>query len=358
MPQSRYRALLGALLAVGLAGCKQPEPARPAKPALTVTVTSPAPGVAQDRHAAYGGIFAWQEAGAAAETGGLKLLSLRAEVGDYVTKGQILAELNADMVKAELAAQEAMLAEAAASLAVARVNADRARKLAPAEAISDQEYRQTLAQEQMASARHAAAQAQVDVQRLRLKFTRVRAPDDGAVISRNGAVGQVIPAGTELFRIIRQGRVEWRGELPAARLAALRPGDKVEFDVAGRPVTGRVRKLSPVLETGSRTGTAYVDMPPGSGLVPGQYLQGTFVGGQRDVLVLPASAVIARDGRRVVMTVDQTSKVVARAVETGPAVGQGGVALLSGVTSSDRVVESGAAFLAEGDSVVVVGGGS
>ena len=61
------------------------------------------------------------------------------------------------------------------------------------------------------------------LQQLRLRQTRVLAPDNGVISARSATVGAVLPAGQELFRLIRQGRLEWRAEVAAADLARLKP---------------------------------------------------------------------------------------------------------------------------------------
>lgn len=357
MRHPRNLVLLGSLLiAAGTASCSKPEKAaQPAKPALTVAVVHPEESLVADSFPAYGGVFAWQEASAGVEAGGLRLMSLHAEVGDVVKKGQVLARLNPDTIKADLAAAQAALAEADAAQDAALDSYARARRLAPESAISEQDYQQAVAQAQAAEARHAAAAAQVGALRLRLKFTEVRAPDDGAVVARNGSIGQVVPAGTELFRIIRQGRIEWRGEVSAERLATLRAGGEVTFEPDGKPLRGVIRKLSPGVETGSRTGLAYVDLPKDSGRVPGQYLQGTFTGESRRALTLPSTAVSTRDGRPTVLLVGADRRVVPKTVTVGPVLDGGRVAVLSGVSAMDAVVESGGTFLADGDLVAISG---
>lgn len=342
------------LLAVNLVGCGKPDKAAPpAKPALTVATVQPEEQSVASSFPAYGGVFAWQEASAGVETGGLRLLSLHAEVGDRVRKGQVLARLNPDTIRAELAAAQAALAEASASQDAALDSYARAQRLVPDAAISEQAYQQAMAAAQAAEARHAAASAQVAALRLRLAYTEVRAPDDGAVVARNGSIGQVVPAGTELFRIIRQNRIEWRAEVSAEKLATLRAGGEARLELGGKPLRGTIRKLSPGVETGSRTGLAYVDLPEGTALVPGQYLQGTFTGEASAALTLPATAVVTRAGKPTVLVVGADSRVAPRTVTVGPALVNGRVAVLAGVSAQDTVVESGGAFLADGDLVAV-----
>ncbi|MDP0919478.1 efflux RND transporter periplasmic adaptor subunit, partial [Klebsiella pneumoniae] len=76
--------------------------------------------------------------------------------------------------------------------------------------------------EQTAKAALEAAIAELDTIRLKLAHTRITALDDGVVVSRSGVLGDVVSAGTELYRLIRQGRLEWRPEVDARQIAAIR----------------------------------------------------------------------------------------------------------------------------------------
>jgi multidrug resistance efflux pump len=116
------------------------------------------------------------------------------------------------------------VAEAEAHLAEAAANAQRARDLATTGALSQQQIHQYVTAERTAKARLDAQRAAARAQELRLRQTQVLAPDNGVISSRSATVGAVLPAGQELFRLIRQGRLEWRAEVASAELARLKPG--------------------------------------------------------------------------------------------------------------------------------------
>ena len=148
-------------------------------------------------------------------------------MGDTVKRGQLLATLSSDAIEADLALARAMLAEATAVAAEASANADRARVVQGTGALSAQQINQFLTGEMTAKARVESAKAQRDVQQLRLNHTRIVAPDSGIVSARMASVGAVVGAGADLFRLIRQGRLEWRGEDTAAELGRIQPGPRV-----------------------------------------------------------------------------------------------------------------------------------
>jgi RND family efflux transporter MFP subunit len=163
----------------------------------------------------------------------------------------------------------------------------------------------------------------------------------------------VVQAGTELFRMVRQGRVEWRAELTAEQLAQIRPGQEARVRLPGGGiVTGKVRIQSPSLDANTRYGLVYVELPTDSPARPGMFAQGEIRVGASQALTLPESAVVLRDGSSYVFEVLTGDRVAQRKVETGRR-GNGRVEVLSGLDTAARVVESGGAFLNDGDLVRV-----
>ena len=206
-------ALLGACVCAVIAATAvfaAPPSQADAKPGLTVTVTQPQTSEIPSVVTANGSIAAWQEAMVGAQVGGLRMAQVLVNVGDVVKQDQLLAAFATDTVLADLAVQKAQQAEAAAALAEAKANAERARSLKNSGALSAQQISQYLTAEQTAQARLEASTAQLKVQELRLKHAEVRAPDEGVISMRQANVGSVVPAGAELFRLVRQSRLEWR----------------------------------------------------------------------------------------------------------------------------------------------------
>lgn len=363
----------GVVLAVGVAAAlflraadDQVAPApglSTARPALTVTVTQPRRSTWPVTVSANGSIAAWQEASIGTEANGLRLAEVRVNVGDRVQRGQVLATFGADLVRADLAQIAAAVAEAEAVLADAGANAQRARELEATGALSAQQINQYLTAERTALARLDAQRAAARLQQLRLGQTQVLAPDRGVISARSATVGAVLPAGQELFRLIRQGRLEWRGEVAAADLASLRPGQTVRITPAGAaPLAGKVRMVAPTVDAGTRNGVVYVDLPPpparGDGLPPGGVKAGMFARGEVEVgntpaLTLPQGAVLLRDGFSYVFLLQADSRVRRAKVEVGRRVGER-IEITGGLDAAASVVDSGAGFLADGDAVRVV----
>jgi RND family efflux transporter MFP subunit len=331
-------------------------PAKPAavRPALSVQVVEPRSADMAVRLSANGSIAAWQEAIIGSEVQGLRLAELKAQVGDRVRKGQVLAVFAAETVLADLAQAQAAVAEAEASLAEAAANAQRARELQPTGVLSTQQVQERLTAERVALARVDAQRAHVRVFELRLKQTTVVAPDEGIISVRLATLGAVMPAGQEMFRLIRQGRLEWRAELPAAELTRITPGMAVTVKPpGGGAVTGRVRMVAPTVDPATRNGFVYVDLPVAGVARPGMFAPGEFDIAQRQALTLPQSAVVLREGFSFVFLVGPDNKVRQQKVEIGRRQGDR-VEIAAGLATGARVVAAGGGFLADGDTVRVV----
>ncbi|HEY0488749.1 MAG TPA: efflux RND transporter periplasmic adaptor subunit [Telluria sp.] len=325
------------------------------KPALTVTTARPAATSLPIKLAATGNVVAWQEAVIGSESGGLRLTEVRVNVGDVVKKGQVLAVFSADTVNADVAQARAALLETQASAADAAANAERARGLQNSGALSAQQINQYITAEQTANARIAAARASLAAQQLRLKYTQVTAPDSGVISARTATVGSVVGVGTELFRMIRQGRLEWRAEVTATELTRIKPGITARIVAAnGSELTGRVRMIAPTVDAQTRSALVYVDLPPAMGAAApfkaGMFASGQFELGTSQAMTVPQQAVAVRDGFSYVFKLNPDNRVSQLKVTTGRRLGDR-LEVTAGLAPDALIVVSGAGFLNDGDLV-------
>ena len=323
------------------------------RPTLTVTTTTPQATTLALAVPATGGIHAWQEASVGAEAAGWRLDQVLVNVGDRVRRGQVLARFAVELPRAELAQIQAAIAEAEATLAAAAADAQRARELQASGALSAQQIAQYQTAERTAAARLQAQRAAAQAMQVRLAQAEVRAPDDGVISARMATVGAVPGNGQELFRLIRQGRLEWRAEVPADRLASLKPGLAVQvLPAGGTPINGRVRMVGPTVDAATRQGLVYVDLPAGTAAKAGMFARGEILLGEGQGLTLPQTAVLLRDGFHVVHVVGAGGQVAERKVDVGRR--SGTRVEVRGLPADAQVVASGGAFLADGDRVRVV----
>lgn len=327
------------------------------RPALTVTTARPAETQLPIRLMANGNIAAWQEASISSESNGLRLSEVFVNVGDKVTAGQVLATFAGDTVRAEVAQARASLQEAEANAADAAENAARGRQLKESGAISAQQASQYFTGEETAKAKVAAARAMLDAQALRLKQVRVVAPDDGIISERKATVGVVANPGTELFRMIRKGRLEWRAEVTATELGQLRIGTGALVIAAnGTEINGKVRMIAPTVDPQNRSALVYVDLHPvrqdAAPARAGMHARGEFDLGTSRALTVPQQAVVMREAFSYVFRMNADGRVTQIKIQTGRRVGDR-VEVLEGLPADAVVVVAGAGFLNDGDLVRV-----
>jgi RND family efflux transporter MFP subunit len=311
-------------------------------PALTVTVARPADAVWPITLEASGAIAAWQEASIGAQVGGYRLVEVLVNVGDEVVRGQVLARFDPALLQADGARLKA-------SNEQAKANKDRMLRLQKSGTVSDRDVLDIVTQAKTTS-------ALLESNRLQLRYTEVLASDDGAISSRTATLGAVVPVGQELFRLIRQNRLEWRGELTAAQLAHVEAGQKIELTLpGGGSVSATVRRTAPSLDQQTRLGIVYADIAPGSRARAGMYVDGRIITGRSEALVVPAESVTIRDGRNYVlklMDAGATPRVSLRPVTVGRR-RDNQIQIVDGIARDDRLVVSGAGFVNEGDLVRV-----
>ncbi len=342
-----------------LSACSKPADGGPATAAsapsvLTVEVTSPTTLAWPQTVQANGALAAWQEVIVAPETGGLRIAELAVDVGTRVRKGQLLARLADESLLNDLHKQQALVAQAQATLDQAASNVQRAKVAENSGGLSAQSIEQYRITEATSRAALASAKADLDATQLKLRQTRITAPDDGIVSTRTGVLGNVVSAGTELFRLVRQSRVEWRAEVDAQQLAVIQEGQRARVTLpTGQAVDGKVRLVGPVLSTDTGRALVYVSLPTDSAARVGMFASGTVELPATPALTLPLTALVSRDGRNYVYTVDGAGKAHSVVVTPGRRQQQR-VEVLSGVPANARVVAGGGAFLSDGAQVTVV----
>jgi RND family efflux transporter MFP subunit len=303
---------------------------------------------------ANGTVYAWQEIVIGPEVGGYLVAAVNVDVGDRVRKGQALVQLSEDLLAAEVASKRANLEQAQASLENAAAAYRRAQSLSGSGALSQSDIDKLRTEELAARARVAVSKAELQGADLRLRHTRVTASDDGIISARSVNVGQVAQVGSEMLRLLRKGRVEWRAEIPESRMREIGIGQNVQLTTAdGAQLEGKVRAIAPTVESSTRAGLVYVDIPSNRGARPGMFARGEILLGQAAASMVSLSSIVTQDGYTYVFVVSDQQLVARRRVETGAVRGKQ-IEIVSGVQPGERVVDKGAGFLKDGDHVRVV----
>jgi RND family efflux transporter MFP subunit len=304
-----------------------------------------------------GAILARREALIGAPQNGLRLIEINAEVGDQVKKGQQLARFDTRQLQAEEAQLRATLTQNEAIANQAEANYQRALLLRDSGGLSEQDILLAKTNAISSSAQVEFVKGQLAAKQVQLQYAEVLAPDDGVVSLSNAILGAVSTNAGELFRIIRQNRLEWRGELTATQSAQIEVGQNILLDLPdGSTTTAKVRQVAPTLDNQSRLGTVYADIESGSKPRSGMYAFGRIILKQNEALVVPAVSVVIRDGRSYIFTLNNSqelSTVSLQAVTTGRRQGQL-VEILQGLAENQELVAQGSGFLKDGDQVRVL----
>jgi RND family efflux transporter MFP subunit len=325
-----------------------------ARDAVMTVTTVPLERVELTRTIAMNGsVHAWQDVIISSEVGGYRVAEVLVDVGAQVRKGQRLVTLSTALLEAEVATREAALKQREAELMNAEAALERGRSLSTQNLLSKADLDRLTSEQLAAQARLESARADLETSQLRLQFTEVVAPDDGVITSRTVTVGQIAQAGNEMLRLLRNGRIEWRGEAPETRLNDLAPGQGVNITTAdGTPFHGTIRVVAPTISENDRTAIVYVDLPADDRLRPGMFARGEIAIGTGPAYMVPLESVVSSDGYSYVFVLSEDNVVARRRIETG-AVHDSAIEVVSGVSSGERIVVKGAGFLKDGDRVSV-----
>ncbi len=341
----------------------------------TVAVISPQPGATKQAMVLPGTVQAWYETPIYARVNGY-VKDWYFDYGAHVKKGDLLAELDAPDIDAQLAATQAKLNSARATVKVreaekqfAETTFERWRD-SPKGVVSQQEQESKQADYNGAAARLNAAMAEVaadqgEVDRLQALegFKRITAPFDGVVTARETDVGALINAGSgtgggsgpELFRVADIHEMRIYVQVPQQLSADIRQGLTADLHLPqypGKTFKAKVATTSSAINTTARTLLVelHADNPDGQ-LQPGAYAQVDFtLPGNPDVVRVPTSALLFRQQGLEVAVIGPGDKIELRPLTLGRNLGTE-VEVLKGLTLSDRVVNSPPDSLAAGDLV-------
>ena len=274
--------------------------------------------------------------------------------GQRVSQGAPLMQIDARRQQAAVSSQEAELASRQAAVSFARQQAQRTKELLAAGAISKQEEEQAATALETAEANLKALQAQVQQQRVTLRFFTVVAPTAGVVGDVPVRVGSVVTSQTVLTTIDQNQTLEVYVDVPVERGPALRNGLPIQIvssDGSQRLATSSITFVSPHVDdqTQSILVKGQVRNPDGA-LRASQYVRARIVWKTADALVVPVTAVLRISGQFFAFVAEEAGgKMVAkqRAIKVGPIVGEN-YPLLDGIKAGERVVTSGAQKLADG----------
>ena len=307
------------------------------EPARAVSVTRVQTRALGGGFKASGQLIPREEAAVGSELSGYRVGRVFVEEGAWVRAGQPLAQLDNTLLRAQIAQQAAVTAQAEAE----------------AKRVTGLDGQGILSQEQIESRRYtakaqAAALAELQTRDRRMTIT---APVGGRVLERTVRPGDVAGGSTPWFRIARDGLVELNAEVNEADLSNVRVGQPVSVTVpGGATVSGSVRIVSPLIDANTRLGRVRVRLPLREDLRAGGMASAVFGSSGALVTAVPESAIRYDAEGASVVVIDDQNRARQVTIKTGQRAG-GWVQLVQGPPAGARVVLSAAAFTLDGDRV-------
>jgi RND family efflux transporter MFP subunit len=304
-----------------------------------------------------------------------RLEDVYVKLGDAVTRGQRIAriedrEIREQVKQAEAAFEvaRATIRQREADLKFAETNLTRSRELferqlLPRQTLDDAEARQqaAVAQLELARAQLTQSQARLEELRINLANTVIVSPVNGFVAKRNTDAGAYASQNAPVAEVVDISTVRLVANVVEKDMRRVSPGDaaRVEVDAfPGETFNGRIARVAPVLDPATRTAQIEVEIPNTTNrLKPGMYARVNLTVEQRaNALVVPANAIVDRDGQRGVFLASENNTAAFRPVEIGIE-DTARIEVLTGLTERDRVITTGAAALQDGDRIVLAGQG-
>ncbi|MDY0040459.1 MAG: efflux RND transporter periplasmic adaptor subunit [Desulforhabdus sp.] len=319
----------------------------------TVAVVSPKPGQAGTALALSAEIKPWVEAPIYARASGYLKRRL-VDIGSHVEEGQLLAEIDTPELNQELERARAQLAQAEASLGLAKITAGRWTELLKTASVSEQEAAEKQADFKLKTALADSARAEVRRLEKLQSFSRVTAPFAGRITLRNVDSGDLIVAAgsKEIFHLVQTQKLRVFVQVPQAMARSIGSGQSAEVilpEAPGRTFPARVIRTAGVIAADSRTLLVELEVDNAGGeILAGSYAQVRFSEAKREAtLTLPSNTLLFRAEGPQVGVVLPDGKIELRSVKLGRDFGQT-TEVLAGVGSQDRVIVKPSDSLANG----------
>jgi RND family efflux transporter MFP subunit len=337
MKPTRLALLLPFALALAACGSSEPTPAPKAAVALAtgsvevreVELTTSAEAVVE----------AVRQSTVSAQVSG-RIVDIRFDVGDRVEKGAVILRIDERAASQAVAASEAQVREAEATLVNARANYERTRQLLAQKFVSQAAVDKAEADYKAAESRMKATLAGAGAAATEKSFTTIVAPYSGVVSARHVQLGEMASPGKPLLTGFDPSGLRVVATVPSAQVSAIQAGARARIEV---PSLGRwvdVKSVTVVPSADPRTHTTQVrlDLPADAkGLLPGVFARAHFVTGRAPRLMVPREAVLRRSEVTAVYVVDAKGEPRLRQVRVGTASDEKSVEVLAGLKAGEKV---------------------
>lgn len=307
-------------------------------PAATVSVAKVARQTAEKQIEVVGTVQAVQQARISAKISG-NIIGLTVDLGSRVNEGQLLIELSAEEISAQVQ-------QAGAQLEQARRNLAREENLLQKKAATPESVKTLRDTVRIAEAAHREALTM-------LGYTRISAPFSGIVTRKIANIGDLATPTTPLLHIEDGSRLQVLTDIPEAMILSLNTGDRLAVSIpsAGLVVEGTVEEVSPTIDPSSRSAPIKLHIPYHPKLRSGQFARVTLAMDQKETLFVPSPAVVPY-GQMNRVFVAQDGHARLRLVRTGSR-NDDETEILSGLGENETVIIAAGENLVDGQSIVV-----
>lgn len=342
------------------------------RPPMTVEVSKPTKGDISAELTVVGNLIGAQTVDVVPRAGG-RLVSVNVQLGDRVSRGQLLAkiedqEINEQVKQAEAAhaVAQATIRQREADLKFAEVNLERSqnlfqRQLLPRQSLDDAEARHSAATAQLdlARAQFSQAQARLDELRISKANTSIVSPVNGFVGKRNMDPGAWASQQAPVASVVDISSVRLVANVVEKDLRLVNPGDPARVSVdafPGEAFDGHIARVAPVLDPATRTAEIEIEVPNRDfRLKPGMYARmSVTIESRKNATLVPKSSVVDYNGSRGVFTMTADNKAKFLPVEVGIEDADH-VEVRNGITPADTLVTNGASALRDNDTLVLAG---
>jgi len=352
----------------------------PALPSVTVAIVAQSEVIG--RVPMSGTLVARNEILIYPQVSGYSIERLHYDIGDWVREGDILAELNSQILTAQFEQAKALhsssvarvrqafsqIASADASVTQASAVLERTESLQTRGTTTQSVLDQAIAADHTAQAGRRSAldsiaiakanlqqtDAQLEIARLNLEHATIVSPADGLISTRDGQVGAIASSdGEPIFRLVANGEIEIEAEIIETALGQIETGDTVQMVIAGIGQTdGEVRLIAPIVDPVTRLGTVRIATKDSARLRSGLFAGGWIITDQRMSLTVPATAVLSDINGTYVLSV--SDGVLAKTPVTAGLLWQTRREIIDGLSAGDVVVAKAGAFFAQGDRIIPI----
>ncbi|MDX2042929.1 MAG: efflux RND transporter periplasmic adaptor subunit [Acidobacteriota bacterium] len=303
-----------------------------------------------------------------------RITQINVDVGQSVARGTLIATIEDDEIrqqiersKASIAVADASIAQREAELSNAKVELDRRKQLVKDGVLSQQEldglemrHRVAASQLELARAQRRQTEAEQRELNIRQSQTRVFSPIAGIVARRQLDLGAMAGANTPIVTIVSVSPMVILANAAEQDISRIKKGAQVNVTIdslPGQKFTGRVMRISPLLDPQTRNGQVEIEIPNTGGLLKGEMFARVELnlGSERETLLLPRDALVYRGEKPGVFTIE-ADKAKFLEVETGLAQ-EDKVEVLGGLKLGDKVITQGVNLVKDGDRVAERGAG-